>query len=390
MTNKYRILIFAHDSSFYGASLSLLTLLEYWSKNDMFELFVLFPYKGKMQERLLELNIKSKVINFPRCITVEKLSIIKRIKRGIQFLANSYSYKENIFKNILVKYKPDLICTNTSVVSIGYELAKKYKIPHVWHIREFGDLDFNFNYLPFYGWVKKKINKSNKIIFVSKALRKHWTNSNSEKYSVIYNGIIDENSVKPKTLQLNTEKIVFSIVGAIMPAKGQDIAVKALIKIIEKYPNCYLNIYGDIVNREYYDKLQGIITVSKFKNNISIFPYTDSEIIYKKTSVLLSCSKMEGMGRTIIEAMSNGIPVIANASGGPVEIIEDLKDGLLYKSTEDELVKTIIYLITNPEVYTKISNYGIKKAYNLFNIETYASLVSNVFLDVLKQKHNYK
>ena len=50
MMNKYRILIFAHDASLYGASLSLLTLLEWIVKNDeRFEIMVLLPYKGMME-----------------------------------------------------------------------------------------------------------------------------------------------------------------------------------------------------------------------------------------------------------------------------------------------------------------------------------------------------
>ena len=43
---------------------------------------------------------------------------------------------------------PDLIYSSTSVITIGYSLARKYLVPHVWHIRKFGDLDYNFSYFP--------------------------------------------------------------------------------------------------------------------------------------------------------------------------------------------------------------------------------------------------
>ena len=53
-----RILIFAHDSSLYGASLSLLTILEDIVTDKAFDILLVLPYGGIIEERLIARNIK--------------------------------------------------------------------------------------------------------------------------------------------------------------------------------------------------------------------------------------------------------------------------------------------------------------------------------------------
>ena len=50
--SKPKILVVAHDSSLYGASKSLLTLLEYISLTAFATLFVLIPYGGVVEDEL--------------------------------------------------------------------------------------------------------------------------------------------------------------------------------------------------------------------------------------------------------------------------------------------------------------------------------------------------
>ena len=47
--------------------------------------------------------------------------------------------------SIIKQFQPDIIHTNVSVIAIGYYVARLLKIPHVWHIREYVDLDFNMH-----------------------------------------------------------------------------------------------------------------------------------------------------------------------------------------------------------------------------------------------------
>ena len=42
--------------------------------------------------------------------------------------------------NYIQEVKPNIIHSNVGPIDIGYKAAKKLRIPHVWHIREYQDL----------------------------------------------------------------------------------------------------------------------------------------------------------------------------------------------------------------------------------------------------------
>ena len=116
------------------------------------------------------------------------------------------------------------------------------------------------------------------------------------------------------------------------------------------------------------------------KAKIKFHPHIENNrLIYDSLTILLCCSVSEAFGRTIAEAMSFGIPVIANANGGPVEIIDDGINGLLYNKTPDSLSEKMIALVSDPVLYEKISNNAIIKAREEFSIERYVNEVALLF-----------
>lgn len=381
-----KILVFAHDSSLYGASLSLLTVLKHFSRNGLFDLLVLLPYKGTIQELLAANRIKYEIIPFPRCIC-NKPKSTKRL------LLNIYQYYKrelkimSVLENRAKQYNPDLIYTNTSIVSIGYKLAKKMHVPHIWHIREFGDLHFNFHYIPHRRCIAKQIRKSDAAIFVSKVLKKHWAKYDEGKFKIVYNGIVF-NNVDINTLR-NTSKIFkFGLLGPIITGKGQNIAVKAFAIILKQYPDCELHFYGDVADQEYFQNLQFLISELTCTEKIFFHPFTqDTNSIYYNLNVVLSCSYYEAFGRTIVEAMGRGVPVIANANGGPEEIIDEGVNGLFFKQTPENLAEKMRLLISEPNLYNQISANSIIKARKNFSVEEYVSKVCSIFKETLKIKN---
>ena len=63
----------------------------------------------------------------------------------------------------------------------------------------------------------------------------------------------------------------------------------------------------------------------------------DMESFYRGLDIYINTSVHEGIPMTILEALAHGLPVIAPAVGGIVEIIEDGKEGFLIdgRSTGD-------------------------------------------------------
>jgi glycosyltransferase involved in cell wall biosynthesis len=87
---------------------------------------------------------------------------------------------------------------------------------------------------------------------------------------------------------------------------------------------------------------------------------SDAKKIYSKTRILLMPSIYESYGRTAIEAMSSGIPVIANPTPG---LQESMGDAGIYCRVESPLSWIeAIKKLDDPEEYKKASTRALKRA----------------------------
>lgn len=98
-----------------------------------------------------------------------------------------------------------------------------------------------------------------------------------------------------------------------------------------------------------------------------IGPYIDS------SNIIISLSVEEGFGRTIIEAMSLGKPVIAFDSGGPKEIIDNGVNGFLIPVDDIRLFsEKILELYNDPNFAKKMGKAGFRIYRDRFSEKVYA------------------
>ena len=132
-----------------GSSLSFVQYCTEIIKRDDIDLVVSVPCKGPAYDYLKNLNIKTEIVPvrfniYPRATKSNFLfTPIKLIKHLLQ-----NKKQERVLLDIVKRHKPDIIYTNVSVVNIGYNVAKKLHIPHVYHLREYQDLDFGMRIIP--------------------------------------------------------------------------------------------------------------------------------------------------------------------------------------------------------------------------------------------------
>jgi len=171
----------------------------------------------------------------------------------------------------------------------------------------------------------------------------------------------------PKILNLQKINVVF--VGRFAKEKNPHIPILITKRLIERGYNVFLNMVGDGELKSEIEKL-----IQKFELNkiVKIFGWLKEKEelfeVLKNSDILLFPTKPgEGLGLVILEAMSQGLPVIATKCGGPEEIIEDGINGFLIDySTDKEIVNQFVekieYLIKNPNIYEEISKNNIEKA----------------------------
>ena len=123
-----------------------------------------------------------------------------------------------------------------------------------------------------------------------------------------------------------------------------------------KNKNFFLKIYGD---GKLKNSLNKYIKNNNLKNYVKLFGHENQSIkIYQKADLLVHTAIFEGLPNVIVEAMSNGIPIIAsNSYGGTKEVLNSGTFGELFKPGDTrELCRKLEDFLNNPnKFYKKVS-----------------------------------
>ena len=80
----------------------------------------------------------------------------------------------------------------------------------------------------------------------------------------------------------------------------------------------------------------------------------------KKCDYIVATSENDTLGRTILEAMSLGIPILANNTGGHKYIIKNRTNGYLFNPKKKSLLKKIKLINNLKYLKTKVANNAFK------------------------------
>ncbi len=206
--------------------------------------------------------------------------------------------------------------------------------------------------------------KSDRIIAVSDYIKSYILNNypdtDEKKISVISRGIDPEQfprNFAPSSKWLETwykentsikDKILLCLPGRITRLKGHHDFIK-LNAFLKKHStkNFHALIVGGYDDRKkaYYDELLARIKKEDLQNDISFLGARDDlrEIMAISNIVYSLSNKPESFGRTSLEALSLGRPVIAYDHGGATEVLSELfPQGLIPKNNIDCAIKKTV------------------------------------------------
>lgn len=168
------------------------------------------------------------------------------------------------------------------------------------------------------------------------------------------------NPVNEKYLQAERKSLQKKIVcvGRLVAQKNQMLLVNAFEKILEKYPDYHLYLYGDGSDDECKEELLRYVEKGKkgevfLKEHIHFMGLSNSlEVDMADAAMFVLPSNYEGMPNALMEAMALGLPVISTdcPCGGSRYWIEPGKTGQLVPVRDVEsMVQAIEFYIQNPE-----------------------------------------
>lgn len=155
--------------------------------------------------------------------------------------------------------------------------------------------------------------------------------------------------------------------------KGQDVLIKAIAVIKDKYPaiRCLFAGEADAAHQQDYNKLIELSECLGIKNNISFLGNVeDIPEFLKQIDIFVLPSKYEGFGISLIEAMAMGVPCIASDINGPAEIIGKAIKGILFESgNETALSNSIQEMIEGYLKYYLNAQLNIKEINSRYDIK---------------------
>ncbi len=284
------------------------------------EPLVITPRNGELIQYLNEQGIKTNILAYRMAVYPP----IKSLKDFILFLprllshillnaiASLYLYK------IARNFGAELIHTNVSVIDIGYKVACWLHIPHVWHIREYGALDFNYYYYYYSrGQHLRKLHQYNSYsICITKDVQKYNTLQQEPQSRVIYDGPLSIKNIR----FIKEKEPYFLYVGRLEPKKGIADLLDAYILFRQERPDSpiRLKIAGNTDDMHYYSTLK---RKSQLASEFIEFLGQRRDVLdlMAKAYAQIVPSHSEGFGFTTVEAMFNGCLVIGYNKAGTKE-----------------------------------------------------------------------
>lgn len=287
----------------------------------------------------------------------------------------------------------DIIHTNTQREDLSLEIAGKYNIPLVMHIREFGDLDYkSFSYRRNY---ISLLNESvDRFIAISDIVKKHWSGKGIDDSKIvrIYNGVDDNPDYKTNYPLRQDEMIKIVIIGAILENKCHHILINALSKLdAHTRTMVSVDIIGDSAN-SYGGKLKRLVEELGLAEKVNFLGYiTKPSRLLKNYDCGIMCSRSEAFGRVTAEYMMAGLCVIAANTGANPEIITDKVNGLIFKEGSDQdLADRLEYIINNRECLKEYGEKARVEALARFTTSENAKNIYSLYQEVMTEHAPYR
>lgn len=375
-----------------GSSVALINMAHYMKCHGHEVCVFTSARKGRFLDELKNNSIKCHLSrwDYPLTIWPKTKNPLTFIKRCIRLFILYFFVKRELLK-VVKQFQPDIVHTNIGPLDIALRLCQKLSIPHVWHMREYQDKDFDMHFFPLQFLFRRKIkSKGNYNLAITKDIFNYW-NLRPGIDRVIYDGVFSS-QILPKQIVKDKENYIL-FVGRIEPAKAPYILIRAYKEFITRYGNnsIKLKLAGTFnENSPYSIMCTDYIRENNIAENVDFLgERKDVYLLMSKAMCLVVPSESEGFGFITVEGMVNYCPVLGRMTGGTKE---QLINGLEYEGApiaipfndEEDLVEAL-HVVT-----TKDTGEMVERAYDMvkshYTIEKCGEEVEKFYKDILQSK----
>lgn len=226
------------------------------------------------------------------------------------------------------EFKPDLVSLHSSAAGFWGRLAIKNKVPtiftaHGWGFTEGAPIIRRKVALMAEKMVAKYCSKIICVSEYDRQLALRYGLANENKLVTVHNGVeLSKEISSNHEIQNQNPLVNIVFVGRLAEPKQPEMLIAAFSKISEPIRDvAQIEIIGDGTKRE---KLQKLIKEKRLENRVKLLGALPREQVFKKlvkADIFTLISHYEGFPRSMLEAMSKGLPIVASNVGGVSEAV---------------------------------------------------------------------
>ncbi len=374
----------------------MLGLFDYWRKTtDMESEFIIRKPLGKLANELKRRGLRYHALYYTnwaqRNSAEDPMDIYWYAKQNTKAVAK--------IEKIIQEMKPDVVMTNTLVAPWAAIAAHNQKVPHIWFIREFGDLDHGFEFRVGRQQTYKIMGQLSELVVTnSKALNEFAAKYIGKNKTTTLYPFLDFNEVdklarvKIKQPFKEPDSLKVVITGRIAPSKGQAVVATAVGELNKEGINCELCIIGGYSDKRDDDSLQTAINKYHIADKVHLVGYQYNPLPYvAPADIGIMASGKEAFGRVTLEYMALGKAVVGANSGGTPELIETNVDGFLYDpNNPSELIEALRVYANDRRLIDKHGQAAKRKAILLMEGEYTPDKLYEKIVGILSSSKNFK
>ncbi|MBN1181896.1 MAG: glycosyltransferase family 4 protein [Bacteroidales bacterium] len=229
------------------------------------------------------------------------------------------------------------------------------------------------------------------LFVITDMLHKYFRDElNFRKNIMLVPMIVDTDKFQPGE-SLNNKTIVFSGEYDVQK-EGLDMLFGAFAKVLARYPDYKLNLYGQSKDQYHDDQIKRLILAKKFKNNLTLHGYkTRDELvsILKDAGIFVftrppSLQATYGFSTKLGEYLATGKPVIVTRVGEVERYLTDRENAFLCDPNETSVAEKIFEIIGDYTYAMKVGSRGRMCVLKHFNNK----LEARKIIDTIQLNYN--
>jgi N-acetylglucosaminyl-diphospho-decaprenol L-rhamnosyltransferase len=163
------------------------------------------------------------------------------------------------------------------------------------------------------------------------------------------------------------------LLGAIVDWKRPDLALEATAIAARDLPGLRLRVAGAPLDGRGEELLLGLLARSErpdLSGRVELSGPMDAADALRDASCLLHCADTEPFGLVVLEALASGRPVVAPASGGPAELLDDGVGRLYQPGDAAAAAARLVEVLGDPDLAGRLGQEGRRRAQARYSLES--------------------